>query len=67
MRLGFRAMARMVLVERLNFPAEYVEQQLAHTVPLGIPPEMTTVGSRGSEETKSLPPRGLCAWECQPS
>ena len=29
---GFRAMARTVLVERLGYPAEYVEQQLAHTV-----------------------------------
>ena len=29
---GFRAMARTVLVERLNYPAEYVEQQLAHAV-----------------------------------
>ena len=34
---GFRAMARTVLVERLSYPAEYVEQQLAHRVsdPLG--------------------------------
>ncbi len=29
---GFRAMARTLLVERLNYPAEYVEQQLAHSV-----------------------------------
>lgn len=29
---GFRAMARTVLAERLNFPAEYIEQQLAHAV-----------------------------------
>ncbi len=29
---GFRAMARTVLAERLNFPPEYIEQQLAHTV-----------------------------------
>jgi len=29
---GFRAMARTVLAERLNFKAEYIEQQLAHNV-----------------------------------
>lgn len=29
---GFRAMARTVLAERLNFPSEYIEQQLAHSV-----------------------------------
>lgn len=29
---GFRAMARTVLVERLNFPVEIVEMQLAHRV-----------------------------------
>jgi BMFP domain-containing protein YqiC len=29
---GFRAMARTVLAERLNFPPEYIEQQLAHVV-----------------------------------
>jgi integrase len=29
---GFRAMARTVLAECLNFPAEYIEQQLAHAV-----------------------------------
>ena len=29
---GFRAMARTLLVESLGFPAEYVEQQLAHAV-----------------------------------
>ena len=29
---GFRAMARTVLVEQLNYPAEYVEMQLAHRV-----------------------------------
>jgi integrase len=41
---GFRAMARTVLVERLNVPAEYVEQQLAHTVrdPLGRAYNRTT-------------------------
>jgi integrase len=41
---GFRAMARTVLVERLNFPAEYVEHQLAHTVrdPLGRAYNRTT-------------------------
>ena len=41
---GFRAMARTVLVERLNYPAEYVEQQLAHTVrdPLGRAYNRTT-------------------------
>lgn len=34
---GFRAMARTVLVERLGYPAEHVEMQLAHTLrdPLG--------------------------------
>ena len=34
---GFRAMARTVLVEQLEYPAEYVEMQLAHSVsgPLG--------------------------------
>jgi hypothetical protein len=37
-------MARTVLVEQLNFPAEYVEQQLAHTVrdPLGRAYNRTT-------------------------
>ena len=41
---GFRAMARTILVEQLNFPAEYVEQQLAHTVrdPLGRAYNRTT-------------------------
>ena len=41
---GFRAMARTVLVERLGHPAEYVEQQLAHTVhdPLGRAYNRTT-------------------------
>ncbi len=41
---GFRAMARTVLVERLNYPAEYVEQQLAHAVrdPLGRAYNRTT-------------------------
>lgn len=29
---GFRATARTVLVEHLGYPAEYVEQQLGHTV-----------------------------------
>lgn len=29
---GFRAMARTLLVERLGYPAEHVEQQLAHAV-----------------------------------
>lgn len=29
---GFRAMARTVLAEQLNFPIEYIEQQLAHSV-----------------------------------
>jgi integrase len=29
---GFRAMARTVLVERLNFPADHVEMQLGHRV-----------------------------------
>lgn len=34
---GFRAMARTLLHERLNFPAEVIEQQLAHKTagPLG--------------------------------
>lgn len=41
---GFRAMARTVLVERLNYPAEYVEHQLGHTVrsPLGRAYDRTT-------------------------
>ena len=41
---GFRAMARTVLVERLGYPAEYVEQQLAHSVrdPLGRAYNRTT-------------------------
>ena len=41
---GFRAMARTVLVERLGHPAEYIEQQLAHTVrdPLGRAYNRTT-------------------------
>lgn len=30
---GFRAMARTLLHERLNFPAEVIEHQLAHRVP----------------------------------
>ncbi len=29
---GFRATARTILVEHLNYPAEYVEQQLGHVV-----------------------------------
>ena len=29
---GFRAMARTVLAEHLNYPIEYIEQQLAHAV-----------------------------------
>lgn len=29
---GFRAMARTILAERLNYPENYIEQQLAHTV-----------------------------------
>ncbi|SDK03725.1 Integrase [Billgrantia gudaonensis] len=29
---GFRAMARTVLAERLNYPEQYIEQQLAHAV-----------------------------------
>lgn len=29
---GFRAMARTVLAERLNYPEQYIEQQLAHVV-----------------------------------
>lgn len=29
---GFRAMARTILAERLNYPPEYIEQQLAHAV-----------------------------------
>ena len=29
---GFRAMARTILAERLNYPEHYIEQQLAHTV-----------------------------------
>jgi len=29
---GFRAMARTILAERLNYPPEYIEQQLAHSV-----------------------------------
>jgi len=30
---GFRAMARTLLAERLHFPAEIIEYQLAHSVP----------------------------------
>ena len=30
---GFRAMARTILHERLRFPAEVIEHQLAHRVP----------------------------------
>ena len=30
---GFRAMARTLLAERLHFPAEVIEHQLAHSVP----------------------------------
>jgi integrase len=30
---GFRAMARTLLAEELNFPAEVIEHQLAHSVP----------------------------------
>jgi integrase len=30
---GFRAMARTLLAERLHFPAEVIEHQLAHRVP----------------------------------
>ena len=30
---GFRAMARTILHERLRFPAEIIEHQLAHRVP----------------------------------
>lgn len=29
---GFRAMARTILAERLNYPEHYIEQQLAHVV-----------------------------------
>jgi integrase len=29
---GFRAMARTILAERLNYPEHYIEQQLAHAV-----------------------------------
>lgn len=29
---GFRAMARTILAERLSYPPEYIEQQLAHAV-----------------------------------
>ncbi|MBS9404788.1 integrase arm-type DNA-binding domain-containing protein [Halomonas sp. TRM85114] len=29
---GFRAMARTILAERLNYPEKYIEQQLAHVV-----------------------------------
>lgn len=29
---GFRAMARTILAERLDYPENYIEQQLAHTV-----------------------------------
>src|SRR5690554_8169304 len=29
---GFRAMARTILAERLGYPPEYIEQQLAHAV-----------------------------------
>lgn len=29
---GFRAMARTILAERLNYPPDYIEQQLAHKV-----------------------------------
>lgn len=29
---GFRAMARTILAERLNYPENYIEQQLAHAV-----------------------------------
>jgi integrase len=41
---GFRAMARTVLVERLDYPAEHVEMQLAHAVrdPLGRAYNRTT-------------------------
>jgi integrase len=41
---GFRAMARTVLVERLKYPAEHVEMQLAHAVrdPLGRAYNRTT-------------------------
>lgn len=35
---GFRAMARPLLHERLNFPAEVIEHQLAHRVPTLFPP-----------------------------
>jgi integrase len=30
---GFRAMARTMLAERLNYPPEVIEHQLAHRVP----------------------------------
>lgn len=33
---GFRAMARTILHERLRFPAEIIEHQLAHRVPYGL-------------------------------
>lgn len=33
---GFRAMARTILHERLRFPAEVIEHQLAHRVPDGL-------------------------------
>jgi integrase len=41
---GFRALARTVLVERLGYPADWVEQQLAHSVrdPLGRAYNRTT-------------------------
>jgi integrase len=29
---GFRAMARTILAERLGYPEQYIEQQLAHKV-----------------------------------
>jgi len=46
---GFRAMARTILDEVLGFPAEFIEQQLAHAVrdPLG----------RAYNRTKHLPQR----------
>ena len=41
---GFRAMARTLLAERLKYPAEYIEHQLAHAVhgPLGRAYNRTT-------------------------
>lgn len=33
---GFRAMARTILHERLRFPAEVIEHQLAHRIPDGL-------------------------------